>query len=238
MGTAISLDIADPLPPERLERLADQVFTWMREVDQRFSTYRDDSEVRRLDRGDLRAEDASAGLRHVLDRCAALWRETGGYFDAHAGGHLDPSGYVKGWAVQVASDRLARLGAANHCLNAGGDVRVRGVAEPGRPWRVGIRHPWDPRHTCLIVTGTDLAVATSGVYERGHHVLDPHPGEPATGLRSVTVAGPDLGDADAYATAALAMGVPGLDWVSRLPGYECAVVTDDGELYRSPGLPT
>jgi thiamine biosynthesis lipoprotein len=244
MGTAISLDIADPhpgeaLPAARLESLADQVFAWMREVDRRFSTYRDDSEVIRLDRGDLTIEDASTGLRHVLNRCAVLWRETDGYFDAYATGGLDPSGYVKGWAVQVASDRLVHLGVPNHCINAGGDVRVRGHRAPGQPWRIGIRHPWDARHTCWVLSGTDLSVATSGVYERGHHVLDPHTGRPATGLRSVTVAGPgDLGDADAYATAALAMGPAGLDWLNRLPGYECAVVTDDRQLYRSPGLPT
>jgi thiamine biosynthesis lipoprotein len=237
MGTAISLDIADPLPADRLESLADQVFAWMREVDRRFSTYRADSEVMRLDRGELTVDDASTGLRHVLNRCAVLWRETDGYFDAYATGQLDPSAYVKGWAVQVASDRLLQLGVPNHCLNAGGDVRVRGHAAPGQPWRIGIRHPWDARHTCWVLSGTDLSVATSGVYERGHHVIDPHTGTPATGLRSVTVVGLDLGDVDAYATAALAMGTAGLDWLTRLPGHECAVVTDDRRLFRSPGLP-
>jgi thiamine biosynthesis lipoprotein len=233
MGTAISLDIADPVP----SGLADDVFAWMREVDALFSTYRSDSEVSRLGSGALRVSDASGHVRDVLAACADLWRDTDGYFDVHATGGLDPSGYVKGWAVQVASDRLVAAGALNHCLNAGGDVRVRGHAGTGEPWRVGVRHPWDPSAVCFTLVGADLAIATSGTYERGAHVVDPRRGGPARGLRSVTVTGPDLGRADAYATAAVAMGETGLDWLARLVGYESAVVTDDGRCFRSGGLP-
>lgn len=237
MGTPISLDLADDLPRPALDDLADEVFAWLREVDERFSTYRAASEINRFDRGEVRIETASADLREVLARCADLWGDTDGYFDAYATGRLDPSGYVKGWAAQVASDRLLAAGAANHCLNAGGDVRARGHAPSGRPWRVGVQHPWDVTRVCWVLAGDDLAVATSGVYERGHHVRDPRRGEPARGLRSVTVVGPDLGVADAYATAAVAMGVAGIDWLARLPGHECAVVTDDGRCLRSAGLP-
>lgn len=237
MGTAISLDLADDLPAATLHALAEETFDWLRAVDARFSTYREDSEVCRLDRGELPLAEASADLRAVLERCADLWRETDGYFDAYATGRLDPSGYVKGWSAQVASDRLLAAGAVNHCLNAGGDVRVRGFSASGEPWRIGVRHPWDPTATCLVVSGTDLAVATSGVYERGEHVLDPRRGAPARGLRSVTVVGPDLGVADAYATAAVAMGPAGIGWLDRLPGHRHAVVTDDGRLLHSTDLP-
>jgi thiamine biosynthesis lipoprotein len=237
MGTAISLDLADDLPAATLAELADETFAWLREVDARFSTYRDDSEVCRFDRGELALADASADLRAVVERCADLWRVTDGFFDAYATGRFDPSGYVKGWSAQVASDRLYAAGAPNHCLNAGGDVRVRGRSATGGPWRVGIRHPWDPTATCLVLTGTDLAVATSGVYERGHHVVDPRRGAPAHGLRSVTVVGPDLGLADAYATAAVAMGTPGIAWLDTLPEHRHAVVTDDARLLHSRTLP-
>ncbi|WDZ88214.1 FAD:protein FMN transferase [Micromonospora cathayae] len=237
MGTPISLDLADDLSRATLDALADEVFGWLREVDARFSTYRADSEVCRLDRGELPLAAASADLRLVLERCADLWRATDGFFDVYATGPLDPSGYVKGWAAQVASDRLLAAGAANHCLNAGGDVRVRGHSATGRPWRIGVQHPWDRTATCLVVTGTDLAVATSGVYERGHHVLDPRQRTPARGLRSVTVAGPDLGVADAYATAAMAMGPAGPAWLDALAGYGYAVVTDAGRCRCSPDLP-
>ncbi|MFG1919972.1 FAD:protein FMN transferase [Micromonospora sp. NPDC048898] len=237
MGTAITLDLADDLPPATLSELADDVFAWMREVDARFSTYRPDSEVCRFDRGAVLLSEASAELRFVLETCADLWGATDGFFDAYATGRLDPSGFVKGWAAQVASDRLLAAGAVNHCVNAGGDLRVRGLSPTGAPWRIGIRHPWDAMATCLVLTGTDLAVATSGVYERGRHVLDPRRGTPASGLRSVTVVGTDLGVADAYATAALAMGTPGLGWLNSLDDHTHAVVTDDARQYHSAGLP-
>ncbi|MBO4209324.1 FAD:protein FMN transferase [Micromonospora echinofusca] len=237
MGTPISLDLADDLPAPRLAELADLVFDWLREVDRRFSTYRSDSEVCRFDRRDVPFAAASADLRRVLADCADLWTATDGFFDVYATGRLDPSGYVKGWAAQVASDRLLAEGAPNHCLNAGGDVRVRGTSSTGRPWRIGIRHPFDATATCWVLTGTDLAVATSGVYERGHHVVDPRRGVPAYGLRSVTVVGPDLGVADAYATAAVAMGAAGPGWLAGLAGYHHAVVTDDGRAVHSPYLP-
>jgi thiamine biosynthesis lipoprotein ApbE len=237
MGTAISLDLADDLPSGRLHELADDVFAWMREVDARFSTYRPDSEVCRFDRGEVLLSEASADLRFVLEACADLWGATDGFFDAYATGRLDPCGFVKGWAAQAASDRLLAAGAANHCVNAGGDVRVRGASPSGEPWRIGVRHPWDPMATCLVLAGTDLAVATSGVYERGRHVLDPRRGAPAGGLRSVTVVGTDLGVADAYATAALAMGVAGIGWLDRLPGHTHAVITDDGQCLHSTTLP-
>jgi thiamine biosynthesis lipoprotein len=245
MGTAISLELADPLPADRLAALADGVFAWLHEVDRRFSPFKPDSEVSTHGRPGV---TGSPLLHSVLQRCATLWTETGGWFDAYASGRLDPCGYVKGWAVQVASDRLVAAGCANHCLNAGGDVRARGGPDPGRGWRVGIRHPWVADKVCGVVEGTDLAVATSGVYERGHHVVDPFTGRPARGLRSVTVvgAGPgtDLGTVDAYATAALAMGESGMRWLAGLgrpdavDGLATAVVTDDGRLLTSPGFGT
>lgn len=237
MGTPISLDLADDLPPDRLDQLAEQVFGWLREVDLRFSTYRSDSEVSRFDRGEVPLSRASADLRATLERCADLWGDTDGFFDAYATGRFDPSGYVKGWSAQVASDRLMAAGAPNHCINAGGDVRVRGHSSTSEPWRVGVQDPWDPTRVAFVLHGTDLAVATSGVYERGHHVIDPRRGTPARGLRSVTVVGTDLGTADAYATAALAMGQAGVGWLGRLTGHEWAVVTDDRRTPRSNRLP-
>jgi thiamine biosynthesis lipoprotein len=207
-------------------------------VDELFSTYKPDSEVSRLRRGDLRLDEAAPQVRTVVERCADLWRATDGYFDVYATGGLDPSGYVKGWAVQIASDVLVAAGAVNHSINAGGDVRVHGHPTTSNAWRIGVRHPWEPLKVCFVITGTDLAVATSGTYERGPHVIDPHRGTPAERLRSVTVVGPDLGLADAYATAALAMGDAGLDWLTRLDGHEWAVVTEDGRCYRSIGPPT
>ena len=237
MGTAIAIDIVDADPSADVVGLGATAFGWFREVDQRFSTYKPDSEVNRLARGDLRIGAASPDLRAVLDVCEDLRAVTNGYFDAYATGSPDPSGYVKGWSVQVASDRLHAAGVTGHCINAGGDIRVRGRAGDGAPWRIGIRHPWETHKLAWVVTGEDLAIATSGTYERGLHVVDPFTGWPASYLRSVTVTGADLAIADAYATAAVAMGERGLAWLSTLRGYECAVVTEHGEAFRSGGLP-
>ena len=239
MGTVVSLDLTDDMPATRLESLAEGVFVWLHEVDERFSPFKEDSEVSTFGQP---GAVGSALLRSVLDRCAALWTETDGWFDVFATGQLDPCGYVKGWAVQVACDRLRAHGAGNFCLNAGGDVRTAGGPSQGRGWRIGIRHPWLVDQVCCLIEGTELAVATSGVYERGGHVLDPFTGQPAGGLRSVTVVAAgrpaDLGTTDAYATAALAMGERGIGWLTRLDGYAWAVVADDGRLVTSPGFET
>ncbi|MEV6342308.1 FAD:protein FMN transferase [Actinoplanes sp. NPDC051851] len=239
MGTVVSIEIVDPLPDTVLREMIESTCAWLHEVDARFSTYRDDSEVSRLRAGAVRAEECSPDLRLVLERCADLWRTTDGYFDAYAGGALDPSGYVKGWSVEEASSRLAAAGSSRHYIGAGGDIRMRGTGPSGGRWRVGVRHPWEADKLAWVLALTDGAVATSGTYERGAHVWNPRTGEPATGLRSVTVVGPDLAVADAYATAALAMGEPGLAWLAGLTGegYESAVVTEDGRAFTSAGLP-
>ena len=239
MGTAVSIDLADDLPADVLTGMIRDVCEWLHEVDDRFSTYKETSEVNRFQRREITLAELSPDMRHVLDACADLWRETGGYFDAYACGPLDPSGYVKGWSVEVASARLAAAGSTRHYINAGGDVRMRGCAGGGGPWRVGIRHPWEADKLSWVLAMTDGAVATSGTYERGDHVRNPRTGKPASGLRSVTVVGPDLARADAYATAGLAMGVAGIAWLAdrAADGYDSAVVTDDGRAFTSANLP-
>jgi FAD:protein FMN transferase len=239
MGTAVSIDLADDLPADVLADMIRDVCAWLHEVDARFSTYKEESEVNRFQRREITLDELSPDMRHVLDACADLWRETGGYFDAYACGPLDPSGYVKGWSVEVASARLAAAGSTRHYINAGGDVRTRGCAAGGGPWRVGIRHPWAADKLSWVLSVSDGAVATSGTYERGDHVRNPRTGKPASGLRSVTVVGPDLARADAYATAGLAMGTAGISWLAQraVEGYDSAVVTDDGRAFTSAGLP-
>jgi FAD:protein FMN transferase len=239
MGTVVSIELADSHPSAVLTGMIADVCAWLHEVDARFSTYKPDSEVNRFQRRELALDDCSPDMRHVLDACADLWRETDGYFDAYASGPLDPSGYVKGWSVEVASARLAAAGSTRHYINAGGDIRMRGLNADGKAWRVGIRHPWEADKLSWVLALTDGAVATSGCYERGDHVRNPRTGNPARGLRSVTVVGPDLARADAYATAGLAMGEAGIAWLAgrAADGYDSAVVTDDGRAFTSEGLP-
>jgi len=209
----------------------DAVFAWLDEVDARFSPFRPGSEVCRIDRGELAPAEAHPDVRAVLSRCERLRAETGGYFDARAGGRLDPCGLVKGWAVDRAGAVLAAAGARSFMIDAGGDVLLR-----GGPWRVGVRHPRRCGALAAVLALTDAAVATSGAYERGDHVLDPVGGGSARGALSVTVVGTSLGTVDAYATAAFAMGRRGPAWTARLRGCDAMTVLDGERVLCTAGF--
>jgi thiamine biosynthesis lipoprotein len=211
----------------------DGAFAWLRWVDATFSPYREDSEVSRWGRGALALAAAHPEVRAVLARCATLRRATGGAFDIRfrRGAPPDPSGFVKGWAVERAATLLARAGARDFCLDAGGDVVVR-----GGPWRVGIRHPHRRDRLAAVLALHDGAVATSGAYERGAHIVDPRTGRPARGALSVTIAGPDLGTADAYATAAFALGADGPAWSARLDGYAAMTIVPGDRVLATPAF--
>jgi thiamine biosynthesis lipoprotein len=227
MGMPIGIDVRAPGGID-----VEPAFAWLREVDAIFSTYRDDSEISRLDRGELLLAECRPEVDDVLTRCLALERATRGYFSARPAGRLDPSGLVKGWAIDAAAQLLLDAGAETFCIDAGGDVLARG----DRAWRVGIRHPEELDHLAAVVAVEDLAVATSGAYERGPHVVDPHTGRPPEGLLSVTVVGPDLATADAYATAAFAMGSDGPGWTATLAGYDALCITSDHRVLTTPGF--
>jgi thiamine biosynthesis lipoprotein len=229
MGTAISLDIRDAsVQPAALER----AFEYLRGVDSRFSTYKPESEVSRLILGELAENECSPELREVLALCEEVRRATDGYFDIRAhrpDGRPDPTGLVKGWSLETAGLILEAAGARNYCINGGGDVVVRGEAAPGHAWRVGIRHPLQADKLATVLAVRDMAVATSGAYERGEHILDPFTGRAPSGVLSITIVGPSLTFADAYATAALAMGPKGLAWVAGMPGHEACAIAADGD---------
>lgn len=234
MGMPIVVDVRDVDDEAALE----PVFDWLRWVDQTFSTYSVESEISRLNCGELRLEDADADVREVLARCDELRAETNGYFDVRAArdDYADPSGLVKGWSVERAATIANELGWRNYAINAGGDIRLRGGALPERVWRIGIQHPQHRQQIVAVVEGDDLAIATSGAYARGEHVFDPHTRRPPEGVLSVTVTGRDLATADAYATAAFAMGVRGPAWTARLRGYEAMTLLADGQSLRTPGF--
>jgi thiamine biosynthesis lipoprotein len=237
MGTVVSIDIRGAGDGVDVAAPLDEAIALLHDVDARFSTYRADSEIQRLDRGDLDLADASPDVRRVLARCAQLRDETGGFFYARAAGRLDPSAFVKGWAAQQAADLLLFAGLTDFCVSAGGDLVVRGGALPERAWRVGIQHPDDRGAVAAAIEVSDLAVATSGTYERGEHLLDPRDAGAPTGVVSVTVIGPDLGTADAYSTAAFAMGLDGPAWTAGVAGYEAMTILDDGTVLCTRGFP-
>jgi len=233
MGTVFTIDIRDP---GRWDGAVADAVGWLHHVDAVFSTYKEGSDISRLRRGELAVGDADPDVAPVLALCERLADETGGWFTAWWGAGLDPTGLVKGWAVERASERLAAHGSRNHAVNGGGDVQLAGEAAPGRPWSVGIADPFDRGRILATVSGRGLAVATSGTAERGAHIVDPHARAPARGLASVSVVGPSLTRADAYATAAFARGPEALGWIAGVPGYEALLVLPGARVVATPGL--
>jgi FAD:protein FMN transferase len=233
MGTTASLDVRDPgIGRETLEAAV----AVLAQIEARFSTFRPDSEISRIDRGELAIEDAHPDVREVLGACAVLRAESDGAFDAWRDRRLDPSGYVKGWAAERAADVLRASGARNFSINVGGDIVTAGEPRPGSPWRVGVRDPEDGARMVVVLGVRNGAVATSGLYERGAHVTDARTGEVPSRWRSITILAPDLATADAIATAALAMGEDGPAWAARRPGCAVAAMDGEGRLWTTPAL--
>jgi FAD:protein FMN transferase len=234
MGTVFTIDIRDA---GRWDDAIVEVVTWLHRVDAVFSTYQDDSDISRMRRHELGLAEADPDVAVVLELCAEVERESDGYFTAFYGTDLDPTGLVKGWAVERASHLLRAHGSHNHAVNGGGDIQLAGQAAPDRDWAIGISDPHDAGRILARVSGHDVAVATSGTAERGPHIINPHNDAPAHGLASVTVVGPSLTRVDAYATAAFAMGPGALHWVDSMPDHEALVVFPDGTPMSTRGFP-
>ncbi len=225
MGTVVTVDIRAPFVEDAV---IEAVVEWLHDVDRRFSPFRPESEVTRVGTGELAFQDASSDVQAMFTLADLVRDRSGGAFDPRGhrpDGRPDPTGIVKGWAVDEAAARLRLAGARNFQVVAGGDLVAAGEPMPGEPWRIGIRHPGRADATAAVLGVRDLAVATSGLYERGAHVVDPRTGAAPAGLRSLTVIGPTLAFADAYATAGFVMGEAGLAWVAAEPGFGALAIT-------------
>ena len=240
MGTMVSFDIRDDVHPDVSGEAIDNAVIWLHEVDATWSTYKPGSPGSMLGRGELHVDDLPEQMHEVLDLCDLISADTDGAFDIHTpapnGTQLEPSGLVKGWSIERAAAILNSYGLANFCLNAGGDIATRGTPSPGTPWKVGIRHPDVSDRIAVTVEAHDgLAIATSAAYERAGHIIDPRTGDPAaSGLCSVTIVGPDLTYADAYATALYVMGLNGAVWLAEThPEYGAYVITDARDAFST-----
>ncbi len=244
MGTVVSFDV--PHAARDDGSLAAAV-SWLHWVDRVFSPYRADSQVSLLADGALTVADCVPEMAEVTGACARVAELSGGYFSPAPAGRFDPTGYVKGWAVERAAAILSAAGSASHLVNGGGDVQCAGwrpapASAPGSaprvlPWRVGIADPFRPGHLALVVDVVDGGVATSGTAERGAHIINPHTARPAAGLASLTVTGPSLALADAFATAAFAMGPDrARAWTESLDGYDAYAITETGQTWRTSGF--
>jgi thiamine biosynthesis lipoprotein len=239
MGLPVSVHLRGPGDPAAREKAVAAAFAELERADALFSTYQAESQISRINAGALAVADADPLVHQVLGLCEQARELTGGSFDAWRAspetGVVDPSGLVKGWAAECAAALLTGLG-DDHYLNAGGDIALNCVAPLAPFWRIGLEDPRDPGRLLGVLALRSGAVATSGITRRGAHITDPATGAPATALLSATVTGPSLLWADVLATAVIARGVPALDWIAELDGYEALAVAADGELTHTGGF--
>ena len=217
MGMPITVEVVDP---NVTEAAIENVFAFFRYVDDTFSTYKEQSEISKINRGELGEEASSDDMKTILALCEQTKQETRGYFDIRHNGIADPSGIVKGWAIFQAAQMLQDAGWRNFYIDAGGDIQVAGT-KGGHPWRIGIRNPFNRSENVKVLTITDRGIATSGTAIRGQHIYDPHrPDTSIEDIVSLTVIGPNIYEADRFATAAFAMGKKGISFIEQLPEFE------------------
>lgn len=218
--------------------ILERVFQHFQEIDERFSTYNSESEISRINRGEIDPSQYSPLMQEVFSLSQETKKETDGYFDIRSlDGSIDPSGLVKGWAISKAAQLIRDLGYVNFWVEAGGDMQVGGHNEEGNPWRVGIRNPFNVNEIVKVIELSNAGIATSGTYIRGEHIYDPHTKSPAPRvLASITVVASDVYDADRFATAAFAMGKRGVEFVAAIKGLEVFAIDFDKRTTSTPGF--
>ena len=226
MGMPVTVEVVDATSPDPMT----WVFHWFEVVDARFSTYRADSEISRFNRGEVGKAGLSAEMKEVCALARATESESQGFFNMlRTDGTADPSGIVKGWAIKKAAEQLSAEGCQNFYVDAGGDIQSRGKNEDGEDWRVGLRSPFHLSDIIKVVAPRGQGIATSGSYIRGAHIWNPHaPREELADVLSLTVIGPDVLEADRFATAGFAMGADGIYFIESLPGFEAYQVNTRG----------
>ncbi len=225
MGMPVTIKIPKTI---NAEMTCAEVFAYFRAVDDRFSTYKKESEISRVNAG-LDEAKWSDEMKLVLQLCEQTKQATNGYFDIIKDGQRDPSGLVKGWAIQNAANLLLLRGVTDFYVEAGGDIQTHGHNKQGEPWRIGIRNPFKRGEIIKTIHVSNHGIATSGTYIRGQHVYNPRrSNHPPEDVVSLTVIGPTIYDADRFATAAFAMGRNGINFIDKLPDLEGYLVDNRG----------
>ncbi|CAB4679724.1 unannotated protein [freshwater metagenome] len=227
-GTVVFVDCAsDAISEAQLHIAIGKVKDYCEHVDRIFSTYKADSTVSQLRRGDISIENCDAEVQEVWQLCEqAKWISDGAFDPWAVVGGFDPSGLVKGWAADKCADMLMAAGAQHVQVNAAGDLSLRGgyfdtADGVVKPWKIGVVNPDNHLEVLQTFDITDGAIATSGTYERGAHISDPYTGMIAIGAKSATVIGPNGAITDALATALMVAGQDGAKWFTQpeLSGY-------------------
>jgi thiamine biosynthesis lipoprotein len=228
MGMPVTVEIADR---SATQNDVEEVYSYFDYIDRTFSTYKNDSEISRINRREIGEEEWSGDMRRVLALSKLTQAETNGFFDIRKpDGSLDPSGLVKGWAIKNAADLLEKKGYKNFYVDAGGDIQTKGLNKEGKKWSVGIRDPFAAPEIKIVgsVYLSGEGIATSGTYVRGDHIYNPYEAAAPQGIASITVIGPDVYEADRFATAAFAMGKKGIEFIGSQYGLEGYMIDDKG----------
>jgi FAD:protein FMN transferase len=234
MGMPITVEVVDAAV---CEQDIEDVFAFFGYVDDTFSTYKEDSEISRINQKRLDLSQASRPMQSIFALAEETRKITNGFFDICRNGKYDPSGLVKGWSIYNAALLLGERGFQNYYVDASGDIQAVGKNAQGANWRVGIRNPFDMKQVVKVLSISDCGVATSGNYVRGSHVYNPKIAEPLeTAIVSLTVIGPDVYEADRFATAAYAMGVEGISFIGKLPGFEAYQIDNAGRATFTSGF--
>jgi thiamine biosynthesis lipoprotein len=232
MGMPITIEILGANTNETFKK----VFDYFKAVDKRYSTYKKESEISKINKG-LPKSKWSAEMKDVLDLCGQTKRQTRGYFNIKHGDKLDPSGLVKGWAINNAARMLSDSGYKDFYVDAGGDIQVSGTNSDQEAWQIGIRNPFNNKEIVKVVAVTNEGVATSGTYIRGQHIYDPFKSnKEITFVKSLTVIGPNIYEADRFATAAFAMGKKGLSFINSIAGLEGYMIDENQKATFTPGF--
>ncbi len=222
MGTTASIHVNDTVSPKKFDAVVAEVRAELGRLEEIFTVFKDTSEISRINTGELHHLDASPEVIEVLDQCAWLEQVSDGAFSirrSRTATRINPSGFVKGWATDRTSKLLSDAGLRHWYLAVGGDFALHGGLADDQPWSIGVSDPRDATKMVATVDVMSGGIATSGTAERGQHIWNPRTGAPATEFLSVTVIGPELVWADAYATTICAMGEPGLEWVKQFENY-------------------
>lgn len=218
MGMPITIEVVDAQMPDDIFA---QIFAYFTAVDQKFSTYKPHSEISRINNREITLTQSSQDMRTIFALAEQTKQETNGYFDIARDGISDPSGVVKGWAIYQAAQIMRLAGCRNFYVDAGGDIQAVGKNSQRQPWRVGIRNPFNLHEIVKVLTVSNCGVATSGTSIRGAHIYNPKTAAPlVTDIVSLTVIGPNIYEADRFATAAFAMGAQGIHFIERLSDFE------------------
>ena len=229
----VTVEVKDANPEPAIA----QVFEYFKKIDRRFSTYKDDSEISRFNRGEILEKDLSLEMREVFELAEKTKQETIGYFDIKKpDGTIDPSGLVKGWAIWRAAQLIGSQGYKYFFIDLGGDIQTQ--TPPGvQPWSVGIRNPFNKEEIIKILSVTHHGVATSGTYERGEHIYNPvNPSLKSDDIVSLTVIAQNIYEADRFATAAFAMGRAGIEFIEKQKRLEGYMVLKDKTALQTSGF--